>query len=373
MKRRRGRMLVAVVIASGVWSGVASTALGYYTVTPMCTAGEHTSTCGSGWYTSNLFVSWAWSPNDGGNPTSGCLPQSYARDTSTTVSCTVQGPSGGGSATQAIHVEISTPTAFATPLRPPDHDGWYNHPVAFAFQGAAFSGIAWCTTATYSGPSSPDATVIGSCIDNAGKTAGTSSPPFPYDATPPAVAIVAKPADGVVVLRWRAIGDLDQIASLEIVRAPGRRGRASSVLYRGNSTGYRDPHVGDGVRYRYTLIARDQAGNVSERIVAVTAGPRLLSPGRGAPMSTPPLLRWTPVHRATYYNVQIYRGSTKILSAWPSRARLQLERSWRFDGRRYLLGRGTYRWYVWPGFGPRAAARYGPRIGTSTFVVLQPA
>jgi len=33
------------------------------------------------------------------------------------------------------------------------------------------------------------------------------------------------------------------------------------------------------------------------------------------------------------------------------------------------LGRGLYRWYVWPGFGSKAAARYGKLIGTSSFRV----
>jgi hypothetical protein len=30
----------------------------------------------------------------------------------------------------------------------------------------------------------------------------------------------------------------------------------------------------------------------------------------------------------------------------------------------------TYRWYVWPGFGGRALARYGGQLGTARFVWL---
>ncbi|MBV9805388.1 MAG: hypothetical protein JO130_19470 [Solirubrobacterales bacterium] len=71
----------------------------------------------------------------------------------------------------------------------------------------------------------------------------------------------------------------------------------------------------------------------------------------------------------TYYNVQSYRDGAKILSVWPAKARLLLRRRWRYDGHRYRLKPGRYRWYVWPGFGKRRAARYGPMIGSSTFVV----
>jgi hypothetical protein len=31
----------------------------------------------------------------------------------------------------------------------------------------------------------------------------------------------------------------------------------------------------------------------------------------------------------------------------------------------------VYRWYVWPGFGPRSANRYGKLLGTRTFVVVR--
>ena len=80
------------------------------------------------------------------------------------------------------------------------------------------------------------------------------------------------------------------------------------------------------------------------------------------------MLTWTPVRGATYYNVQLYRQGAKVLSMWPAHARLQLPRNWRFDGHRYRLRPGRYRWFVWPGFGKRSAGRYGHRIGAGTFV-----
>jgi hypothetical protein len=77
------------------------------------------------------------------------------------------------------------------------------------------------------------------------------------------------------------------------------------------------------------------------------------------------------VRRATYYNVQLYRGG-KVLSEWPTRPTLELKYAWKFAGRGYRLRPGRYRWYVWPGFGKKAAGRYGTLIGTGTFVVARP-
>jgi hypothetical protein len=50
-------------------------------------------------------------------------------------------------------------------------------------------------------------------------------------------------------------------------------------------------------------------------------------------------------------------------------ASFRLPRSWTFEGKKYTLRRGTYRWYVWPGHGARARARYGTLIGGSLFRV----
>ena len=121
--------------------------------------------------------------------------------------------------------------------------------------------------------------------------------------------------------------------------------------------------------YIYTITARDQAGNTSTKTIGVTPNPRLLAPLANAHISGPPMLSWTPVRGASYYNVQLYR-SGKVLSAWPKHATFHLRGTWKFEGRRYRLKPGRYTWYVWPGFGKRSAARYGREIGQGTFVVM---
>jgi hypothetical protein len=218
-----------------------------------------------------------------------------------------------------------------------------------------------CTTPTYAGPDSDTAQVVGSCRDRAGNVAQFAVP-IRYQATPPSLSANADTGDRSVSLHWQAS------TAVGIARSPGLNGAPSSVLYHGDSGSFDDTSVRDGVRYQYTLTAQDQAGNVTARSVFATPGPRLLAPAANAHLGAPPLLRWTAVHGASYYNVQLYRGG-KVLSVWPTQPNVQLKRSWRFAGRHFRLKPGLYRWYVWPGFGRRAAARYGRMIGTGTFVV----
>jgi hypothetical protein len=172
----------------------------------------------------------------------------------------------------------------------------------------------------------------------------------------------------MVLMRW-ATSDIAPLSEVRIERAPGRRGRSPSLVYRSLGTSFEDTRARNGVRYRYTIAVTDQAGNSTTQVVFVTPGPHLLAPGRGAHLSTPPALLWTPVRGASYYNVQLYRGNKKVLSSWPDRANLQLVTSWKFGGHHYRLRRGRYRWYVWPGFGRRIAAHYGRALGIATFVI----
>src|SRR5207244_2617325 len=97
--------------------------------------------------------------------------------------------------------------------------------------------------------------------------------------------------------------------------------------------------------------------------------PSTSAPANGARVTSPPLLRWRKVGGADYYNVQLFHGGSKVLSIWPTTNRLRLSGRWVYAGRAMTLRPGAYVWYVWPGFGPLARARYGNLILRSTFVV----
>jgi hypothetical protein len=323
----------------------------------------------SGWYNHPIGVTFG---GQGYSGTASCIASGSSAtatyggpDTlSATVSATCTDPAGKQVFPSfGLHYDSTPPTITgAIPSRPPDFHGWYTRPVTFVFTGTdATAGIEGCTTVTYAGPDSANAQVIGSCRDKAGNVA-TLAVPVRYLATPPYLNVEADAGDGSVLLRWRSKADV------EIARSPGLHGRAASAVYRGDSGSFNDIRAHNGVSYKYTLTARDPAGNVTVRTISVIPGPRLLAPVMNARLITPPLLRWTPVRGASYYNVQLYRG-TKILTLWPAHASLRLKRAWRFDGRLYRLTPGRYRWYVWPGFGSRAAARYGSLIGGGRFVV----
>src|SRR5207244_8210563 len=66
-------------------------------------------------------------------------------------------------------------------------------------------------------------------------------------------------------------------------------------------------------------------------------------------------LRWAPVRYATFYDVVLMRGRSRVLDLWPHRAELSLSTLRRRGGSR--LRAGEYQWFVYPGFGRR-----GPRV-----------
>jgi hypothetical protein len=361
------RVALAGVLVGVVVRLAAPSAAWGDTIIPMCTlAHGPAEPCQSAWYTTPVFLSWTWSPLTSGTGT--CQGAPHGSDAIITLSCTVGWTDGFvGTQYYTLHVETSSPTATAAPSRPPDSGGWYNHPVPAAVSASSFSGIVSCTSTTYEGPPSLGATVFGTCLDNAGKTVSVVSTPFAYDTTLPSLAVSATAGDRSVVLSWQTGGDIAPIASVAITRS---RGVATQTVYSGTASGFRDTGLRNGVPYRYMITALDQAGNASTQALTVTPGPRLLTPAPGADLNAPPLLSWTPILGATYYNVQLYRGrGHKVLSVWPKQASLQLRPTWRFDGRRYHLKPGRYRWYVWPGFRRRSAGRYGHMVGSSTFVV----
>jgi hypothetical protein len=285
-----------------------------------------------------------------------------------TKTCAATNDDGTVSIPRLIKIDADPPAGVtASVARGPDFNGWYNHAVGVSWGGAdATSGLAGCTSLTYTGPDGASAPVGGGCTDMAGNTA--SAPiTLKYDATPPVlkkVSVTSGPdADSV---RWISSSPSDKV----VVQRAVRGGKTPRTVFRGTGTRFSDKKIQDGLEYTYTVQTTDQAGNASRRISAAGL-PKVLTL-RKTPYvpraAGRPILRWEPARGATYYNVQLFRGSKRVFAAWPTRARLGLPATWKWAGHRYRLRAGHYRWYVWAGLGRRSFARY-KTLGSAQFIV----
>jgi hypothetical protein len=326
----------------------------------------------NGWYRGsahgdNVVLHWTVSPDA---TSSDCLAAvTVPGPTSgTTESCTATNGVDRTTVTTTIKIDATPPAGVTASLsRGPDFHGWYNHPVAINWTGTdSTSGIAGCSSVTYQGPDSSAATVSGGCTDVAGNTA-TSTVQLPYDATGPVLHDVAvSSAANADVVRWKSTSAGDRI----VVHRTARGSSGRSTIFNRSGANVADKKIRPGVEYEYSVQAFDQAGNAS-RAVSVLALPKVLTMQKMHYVpraASKPILRWNRAAGASYYNVQLFRGSKLVFSAWPAAHQLGLPTSWRWEGHRYRLGPGRYRWYVWAGLGARTLAHYRA-VGSATFIV----
>ena len=321
----------------------------------------------NGWYTSNVTVSWNFAdPETGIKSSSGCDTATLVNDTpGTRLTCSATNQADvSASVGVTVRIDKTRPTVtHAAPDRAPDSAGWYTRPLTVGFGGGdATSALETCSVVTYSGPDNGGASVSGACRDRAGNVSAQLSFGFRYDATAPSLAKVDVDAGNrEATLRW------SQLPASEVVtvrRSPGDR-----VVYRGGGSSFTDRALLNGVRYRYVVVASDAAGNSDSEIVDAAPQGSLRAPAELARVTAPPLLQWVKVRGASFYNVQLFRNGRKILSSWPAKTRLQLRRTWVWNGRRRALAPAKYRWFVWPAFKRQGKIRYGKSLGHSDFVV----
>ena len=141
-------------------------------------------------------------------------------------------------------------------------------------------------------------------------------------------------------------------------------------MYSGPASSYTEARFANASYHRYSITSVDKAGNVSPAVqVDVPASALLLAPADGATLHAkkPQLFRWRAIPKASYYNIQLWRGGRKVLTSWPHGPTFRLPATWKSRGHRYGLTHGYYTWFVWPGFGPRANGRYGDLAGHAIF------
>jgi hypothetical protein len=322
------------------------------------------------WYTTP-WVSISWQPDPGGMIVSGCAAETFTAEmTAVERSCRVDWSGSTESRKVWIGIDRSPPTVISfNSDRPPDYNGWFNHAVGLGFQGTdSVSGIASCSSTIFGGPEGAGVLVAGSCTDRAGNSA-VGAVPINYDTTPPSPPSVdALPGRRKVRVSWTTSPG----TTSEVVRLA--RKQAPVLIYQGTGDAVTDRRLRNGRRYRYVVTQIDQAGNrAAAGASAVPTASPLLLPSAGARIklaNSPPRLVWKRVRGASYYNVQVFRGSRKILSAWPERPRRSLERRWTYAGTHFRLTTGRYCWHVWPGYGKPSRRNYGKRLGTSCFRII---
>ena len=172
---------------------------------------------------------------------------------------------------------------------------------------------------------------------------------------------------GVLRLSWSRPPDAD-FDHIGIFVSTSARTPARVAVYQGSASAYTAKHFRNGFFYRYTIVSYDHASNASRGLSALVPASALLRvPADRARVRRPPRLLWKGTRGATFYNVQLYRGSQKVLSTWPRKSAVQLAARWTYGGHPFRWKSGSYRWYVWPAFGPRRRFHYGQLLGQASF------
>jgi hypothetical protein len=319
-------------------------------------------------------ISVNWSVSDPDGPilsTTGCEPAVNIPGPNKGTTLTCSATSDGGTTTittKLLKIDADPPTAVSASFaRAADFNGWFNHPVAVTWQGTdATSGIASCSAVTFAGPDQTNAPISGGCTDNAGNVAAAPVS-INYDSTAPVLSkALVDSRNGSDLVTWKSSSPSDTA----VVQRWQRGTKKQPVVFRGAGGSFMDKKVEAGLEYTYAVQTFDEAGNASKR--KIVAGLAKIVTMRKLPyvprVADKPILRWGATRGASYYNVQLYRGSKRVFAAWPTTNQLGLPAGWRWNGHKQRLGPGRYRWYVWAGFGARSFARYRT-VGSAQFVV----
>jgi large repetitive protein len=143
-----------------------------------------------GWY--NRAVDVSVSGTDATSGLASCVGATYSGPDgparTAPGACTDLAGNTSAPAAVSLNYDATPPVASVALARPPDGNGWFNHPVAAVGSGAdGASGVAGCSSASYGGPDTAAVSLAVSCRDRAGNESAAAHVSLRYDATPPAV------------------------------------------------------------------------------------------------------------------------------------------------------------------------------------------
>ena len=164
----------------------------------------------------------------------------------------------------------------------------------------------------------PRSRQLATCRDKAGNVAsGAFAAQVRRHAAPTLSKVGVTSSAASDLVRWTSSSATDTA----VVQRWPRGSSEEPVVFRGAASSYVDKKIQVGREYVYAIQTTDQAGNASKRIT-VAGLPKVLTLGKMpyVPRAAPnPILRWQRVRGASYYHVQLFRGSKRILAAWPSK------------------------------------------------------
>lgn len=98
-------------------------------------------------------------------------------------------------------------------------------------------------------------------------------------------------------------------------------------------------------------VAKEKAGKATRPKPSATAKPGTAKTAPATASAAPPATRrfaWAPVDGAIGYHVELFKGDERVLVRETKKPMLELDPTWRYEGRTMTLTPGEYRWYVWP-------------------------
>jgi hypothetical protein len=175
---------------AGNQSAAAAFVFKYDATPPVAVASPDRAADSNGWFNRSLTISFAQAAGDLSGPDTCTAAVTYSGPDAASVSrsgtCTDRAGNRSAPAGFAFKYDGTAPSATGELARPPDANGWHNHPVALEVTGSdGLSGIAACGGPPFAGPDGEGQEVSGGCTDVAGNASATVTRTIDYDATGP--------------------------------------------------------------------------------------------------------------------------------------------------------------------------------------------